>query len=504
MPKPVMRNLLLIAFLSLTVAGTSSPIAFARGYQVPPFLSNDDVVRVFPGAEGFGTQTSAGRDGRICFVENLDDDGPGSLRSCVDRDHPRIILFRVGGTIEVETPIEIASPGISIYGQSAPGGGILVRASQTTKGSPMVIRTHDVLVQHLRLRAGTSLLQTCCRDALRIGSAEPGQVYNVVLDHNSLSWGTDQIANTWYDTNNVTFSYNLIAESLHDNGSNKDGPAGRGLLIGSEGAHSFSIHHNVIAHSYQRNPLLVTNGVVDVVNNIVYHWVSRGGEQRSTYPDQRVNWVKNRYLARQRGFLRRSVTQGSSVGWGDILLAEKDYPLTASVYLEGNLGMSRKWSWQSEWKIANTDHGVPYDPKLGFVVDQRFPAPPITEMPAGQLLDRLLPVVGAIAPERDAVDSRVVNQISRGSGVMPNCVGADDIPGGDGAERCQLNVGGWPVMHSGMFAPDSDNDGLPDEWELAVNLDPNSADSQIDSNADGYTNLEDWLNHLSKASVENR
>lgn len=502
MPESVIRNSFLYLACSLGIATGMCEQSLAGDYQVPPFSEAGNVIRVFPGAEGFGTDTVAGRGGEICFVENLEDAGAGSLRDCVERTGVRTVLFRLGGTIEVKSPIEIRSPGISIYGQSAPGSGILVRASHQAKGSPMVIRTHDVLIQHLRLRAGTSLLQTCCRDAIRIGSQKPGQVYNLVLDHNSLSWGTDQIANTWYDTNNVTFSYNLIAESLHDNGSNKDGPGGRGLLIGSQGAHSFSIHHNVIAHSYQRNPLLVTNGVVDVVNNVVYHWVSRGGEQRSTYPDQRVNWIKNRYMARKRGFLRRQVVQGSATGWGDILLTERDFPLTSSVYFEGNLGLSRKWSWQAEWKIANTDHGVAYDPKLGYHVDQRFPAPPVTEVPADQLVDELLPVVGATAPMRDAVDKRVVEQIRDSRGVMPNCVAADDRPGPEGTERCQLNVGGWPLMSSGVAREDSDNDGLPDDWELAVNLDPQLADSLVDSNADGYTNLEDWLHHLSTESAE--
>lgn len=492
------KKTLCCVFLPILVAISS--VADSSQYSVPPVLDGNPVVRVFPGAQGFGTSSAAGRGGGLCFVDNLQDDGPGSLRECIEHPQPRIVLFNVGGTIEVRTPIVVAHPHLSVYGQSAPGSGILVRASHNTKGSPMVIESHDILIQHLRLRAGTSLQQTCCRDALRIGSPVPGKVFNIVLDHNSLSWGTDQIANTWYDTNNVTLSYNLIAESLHDNGSNTSGPAGRGLLLGSKNSHSFSVHHNVIAHSYQRNPLLITNGVVDVVNNLVYHWVSRGGEQRSTYPGQRVNWVKNLYIARSRGLLRRGVTQASSAGWGDILLNEGDHPMTDSVYLEGNIGMARRWLWQPEWKIANTDYSIPYDPKLNYLASSRFPAPVIAEEPASALIDTLLPIVGAIAPERDAVDRRVVEQIHRGSGIMPNCVAADDIPGAEGERRCELNVGGWPVMRSGSAGVDTDRDGLPDDWELRVNLDPAKPDSQLDSNGDGYSNLEDWLYHLSSHS----
>ena len=192
----------------------------ANDYKIAPISNGNVPVKIFYGAEGFGTDSLGGRGGEVCFVENLNDNGDGSLRSCVEAAGKRIVLFRTGGTIEVESPIVIDNPYISVYGQSAPGGGVLIRSSLNSKGSPMLIQSHDVLLQHLRLRAGSSLLETCCRDALRIGHEESGRVFNIVLDHLSLSWGTDQIANTWYDTNKLTISHSLISESLHDNGSN--------------------------------------------------------------------------------------------------------------------------------------------------------------------------------------------------------------------------------------------------------------------------------------------
>ena len=440
-------------------------------------------LRIFPGAQGFGTLSPGGRGGTVCKVTNLHSTGKGSLRDCVERSGPRMVIFEVGGTIVLDDALKIDNPFISIYGQTAPGDGILVRMSLESKETPLRVRTHDVLVQHLRLRAGSSSLSTCCRDGAGVGGSGK-DVYNVVLDHNSISWGTDQIAHTWYAVHDVTFSRNIISESLHDNGSNDEGPAGRGLIIGSAGSHSISLHKNLIAHSYQRNPLVKTSGVVDVTSNLIYHWVSRGGQQHSEYPGMKVNWVKNKWIALLN--LQES-SQNSAIGWGDIHLLKKSADVKA--YFEGNLGHNRPDHSLPEWSIANTHWGEPYDPSLGYHSNVRFPAPEVDEISADRLEDELLPDVGATLPKRDSVDQRVVMQVKTRTGKMPNCVGIDDKPD----SRCKNNVGGWPAMQGGTVATDTDNDGIPDNWEIKWNLNPNVADSHLDSNGDGYSNLESWI-----------
>lgn len=445
-------------------------------------------LRIFPGAEGFGTSSRAGRGGKVCIVENLNATGEGSFRSCVEESGPRVVLFEVGGTIEVETPIVIRNPYISIYGQSATGDGILLRANELSGESPLNVETHDVLIQHLRVRAGSAYHETCCRDALRVGSQEKNAVYNVVIDHNSFSWGTDQIASSWFDSNNITFSYNFFSESLHDNDSNKGGPGGRGLLVGSEGSHSISIHHNIFAHSFQRNPLLVTSGVVDVVNNLIFHWVSRAGQQESRFDGQRVNWVGNRFIG-----LKNSQTkfgQATSYGWGDILLTETNVPMKGSVYFEDNIGRNKRWPWQEEWEIANTDYATSYDPALSYHSQEKFEAPQVTIVAAKKLIDVLPGIVGATLPVRDTVDKRIVEELFSKSGFMPNCIAANE---NKSENRCSLNVGGWPTMMSGESREDYDRDGLPDEWEAEYGTAPDLMDSQNDLDGDGYSNLEAWL-----------
>ena len=451
--------------------------------QTPlPILS--DEVRIFPGAEGFGTKSVGGRGGELCFVTNTNDTGDGSFRSCAERSGRRIVVFKTGGTIIAESQIDIDDPYISIYGQTAPGDGILIRGSLNSSKAVIRIRTHDVLMQHMRIRAGSSHQITCCRDSIAIG--EPGQVYNVVLDHNSITWGLDEILDIWYDTHDITLSYNIIAESLHDNGSNDEGPAGRGLLIGSSGAHSISLHHNYIAHSYQRNPMVRTTGIVDITSNLIYHHVSRGAKHDDLYGGQKVNWVKNKYiplLGNANGY-----DDDTKVDWGDILMSKSNSQTAA--YFEGNLGHHRTSNTQPEWAIAHTDWGTPYDPSLGYHSDTRFPAPEITETDAEDLETVIPATVGATLPSRSPVDSRILDQLAQRQGRLLNCVEQADRPN---ETRCANNAGGWPDLSAGTPPIDEDEDGMPDDWELRNGMDPNIFDSHLDLNDDQYTNLEAWI-----------
>ncbi len=461
---------------------------------VQPSLTGNFDLKAFPGAEGFGSESIGGRGGEICFVENLNSSGVGSFRSCIEMTGPRIVVFKTGGTITVAEPLIISNPFISIYGQTAPGDGILLRATPGSIIATLSIQTHDVLIQHLRVRAGSSTVNAaaCCRDSLSIGSATPNQVYNVVLDHNSISWGIDEIAEIWFDSHDLTLSYNIFSEGLFDNGSNTEGPAGRGFLIGDDGANSISLHHNFFAHSYQRNPLIKTSGVVDVVNNLIYHWISRGGGHDGSYDGQKINWVKNKYIARTND---PNTSQNTSVGWGDILITARGGALVDSAYFEDNIGNNRPNNAMPQWSIANTDFGVPYDPQLGYHVETRFTAPTITELDVDDLEEELPKTVGATLPQRDAVDTRVISELRTKTGIMPNCVGPNDRPGED---RCDVfNVGGYPTMNQGQPDTDTDADGIPDEWENLYGLDPLVKDSLADRDGDGYLNIEEWVYSLS-------
>jgi len=420
-----------VAAYSHGLWGPPSPSVIPR--QQPTALkprANADGL-VFPGAQGFGTHTNAGNNGEECAVSNLNDSGPGSLRHCVMLDQPRRVTFNTSGTIRLHSSLIIRNPHISILGQTAPGKGILLTTENWVDGAVLKIRSHDVLVQHLRVRAGPSIPwgTTCCRDAVLIGSEIPNTVYNVVLDHNSFSWGTDEVIDIWFDSHDITLSNNIISEGLH-NSNNQRGPAGRGLLVGDK-SYSISIHHNLFAHNFERNPLVANSGVTDVVNNIVYHWVSRGTTLSNARGDAKVNFVKNLLLANT----QPSQIRPTNVYWYDVsLVTSGEFRL--QVFFEGNLGFWRNSNSEPEWSLAGVDWNVPYNPSSNVHTSSRFWAPEVTEFPAEDLENILKNDVGATLPRRDAVDVRIINQLSNRTGQLIDCV-----------TGCELNAGGWPDMY---------------------------------------------------------
>src|SRR5215467_7073749 len=129
---PILRALI---FVSLMAIGASARVAADETPAIP----------AFPGAEGFGWHAVGGRGGTVYEVTNLDDSGPGSLRDAVNQPH-RTIVFRVSGTIDLQSQLVIREPFITIAGQTAPGDGICLRYYS------FELQTHDCIVRYLRSR----------------------------------------------------------------------------------------------------------------------------------------------------------------------------------------------------------------------------------------------------------------------------------------------------------------------------------------------------------------
>ena len=146
-------------------------VAFDEGFagwtREGDLQAHEPGIKAFPTAEGFGANALGGRGGVVIEVTNLDDSGPGSLRDAVEREGPRTIVFRVGGTIAVERSIRVRDPYITIAGQTAPGDGILIRNHRANTDAPITIETHDVVIRYLRLSARAVgravLLRRCAR-----------------------------------------------------------------------------------------------------------------------------------------------------------------------------------------------------------------------------------------------------------------------------------------------------------------------------------------------------
>jgi len=457
----------LLTGLFVALVGVSAMRNAAAIFTEPRPLPPQASVPVFPGAEGFGTRTPAGRGGKVLFVTSLADSGPGSLREALHQPFPRTILFRVGGIIELNHSLSILHPFVTVAGQTAPGDGILI------KNAGLNVMTHDVLIQHLRIRPGVEGTDNPeNNDALGILNSRRGEddVYNVVVDHCSFSWSEDETVSTWYSPRDITISWCFITEALN-RARHPKRTHSAGLLIG-DGSDRVSVHHNFLAHNDFRNPLLSGGGTHDFVNNGIYNWGSIACEIYDSHPaGMLVNFVGNHYVP---GPATRSESR-------EIILSPKDDGGSPKLYLEDNLGPHRSTSKEDEWALAGLGWGSQSAPAR-FREDTPFPTAPISRSPAAGNLEKLLAHAGATLPRRDDVDRRIISEYRSHTGRIP------DAP---------VDVGGYPILRGGKPPVDGDQDGIPDDWESQKGLDPHEAsDADEDQDDSGYTNLERYLHSL--------
>jgi pectate lyase len=441
-------------------------------------------IPAFPGAEGFGAATPGGRGGRIIEVTNLNDSGPGSFRAAVTATGPRIVIFRVGGTIELKSRVLISGNErsfLTIAGQTAPGGGIQFKGGDVVIGPDI----NDVIVRYLRFRLGPPGPEVTPERFQGLSSilvyGEPGKpTSNVIIDHCSIAWTPDDTG-VWNQVSNVTIQWSIFSEGLlHDYPGFKE--ISRGLLLGTEpgdGARmrNISIHHNYFAHNDQRNPLVAADGPFEFVNNVVYNWGSFGTSVWNRGDGVKINLIGNYYKS---GPANQSTTR---------------YPIAVdpprnpdgSIYVRDNLGPYRPDPSYDEWAIV----GSGYDPSTYWTAPapkalQRatpWPAAPIpvSAQPAQPNVDAVLKNAGATLPARDSVDQRVVNDFANNTGAV--------------RKSTALRASDWPTLAAGTPPADSDKDGMPDAWEqrYGFNL-SNGVDGPQDRDGDGYTNVEEFLN----------
>lgn len=431
----------------------------------------------FPGAEGFGAASRGGRGGQIIEVTNLNDRGPGSLRACLEASGPRICVFRTGGTIELASGLHISNPYITIAGQTAPGGGITLRhAPGATFYSTLSIETHDVVVRYLTIRRGPG----GSGDGLEMAKEGIDQVYNVIIDHCSISWGVDEDGSSWYAPHHCSIQWSIMSEGL-DCSTHPKGCHSKGFMIGSyasdenkttPGAHDISFHHNLLAHNGERNPQVKTAGLSDVVNNVVYNPFGTFShvDMEHQLVEVLVNYVGNYFKS------------GPDTDEKSGIKAIENTPIGAGIYISGNIVRYRDGTELTGEDVVDPD-------SRAYLVTGRFAADPVAAVSANEAYDLVLDDAGADKGlngdgtffwRRDAIDARIVNDVRQTTGRI-----IDD----------PSQVGGWLSLAPGTPFRDTDHDGMSDEWEERFGFDPNDAsDGALDADADGYTNIEEFLN----------
>lgn len=414
----------------------------------------------FPGAEGAGRHAVGGRGGAVLRVTSLDDAGPGTLRAALEMEGPRTVIFDVGGTIRLASPLVIRQGRVTIAGQTAPGGGVAIR------DQPLIIRADDVVIRHVRSRLGDE--SGVEADAISI---ERGS--RIIVDHVSASWSVDETLSVGsrYDPPargiyDVTVQNSIISESLNASGHAK-GEHGYGTLArGGHGArisfvgNLWSSHRARMPRPGNYNPPDIDplGPQFEFRQNVFYNWGgSHAGYNADTQSISTYAFVGNAYVP----------GPDSEGRWA----FEDSNPL-ARAWFEKN-AMAGVVP-DDPWSLVRFDGGP--GEKLIARPDWADPAdatPAITT-------DRVLVTAGAMP--RDAADARVVAGIRAGSGRILDS---------------QADVGGWPELAPGTPWIDGDGDGMPDDWERAHGLDPaDPRDAPQDPDGDGFTNLEDWLNSL--------
>ena len=431
---------------------TKALLLSAFGLCVTTTVMADELL-AFPGAVGFGAKAKGGRGGAVLFVENLHDSGPGSLRAAVEAEGPRTILFRTSGTITLKSEITIRNPFLTIADQTAPGDGIAIRIDGKSDIGAINIETHDVIIQHLRVRPGPAIKGSVNGDAIQMLE----NAHDVIIDHCSLSWSTDEVISGWYDARDITVQHCIISEALHDSVHQK-GPHGMGMLFGDKNK-SITIHRNLLAHNNQRNPRLnpEVKGRFQVNNNVIYNWGQIAGEMTD---DAEVNLTGNFYKSGPSSRPERGVAVDGKV----------------KIYPKDNLSPIRPDATQPEDAIIK-----PWEEKMDrrkFAESAPFGAPSLMILSATETYEAVLTNVGATRPKLDSVDQRILADVKNGTGKIINH---------------PSEVGGWPKLATGKPPTDRDNDGMPDAWEKAQGLNPDDASDRQATGKSGYTRLEEYL-----------
>lgn len=511
----------------------------------------------FPEAEGFGKYTSGGRGGRVYYVTRNDDCADnnlveGTLRWALRTgdDTPRTILFKTCGTIYLTSQLKLAHPNVTIAGQTAPGGGICIA------GYKIYVCKPNVILRHLRFRAGDLAAKS-------MPSLDVENTHHVVIDHCSLTWSMEECL-TMYDCDSTTVQYCIIGESLYNSRNAKGARAYATQWGGEHGTMHHCLITNSNSRSPRFNGVRDNSKnpgdhdqFVDseFFNNVIFNW----GKQNALYGgecDPTINGGDsyNRVYLRGNYFRPGPATQvgaknnryfveasNKNKGMGQWLLEGNCFELSSryapstSVWSDAVL---KKVAEDNYYGISSGDAGRTVNKTIGtnedFVANHLLKTQSVASglavETAAEAYQKVVRMAGASLPRYDEVDRRLLDEAAgttdpqfcgRDAGGNPSrAMGIIDSPkdvqlaehdtfqaiyeGNDGT-KTEQTVTSWPFL--GMcdgerMMKDTDGDGMPDDYETEQGLDPNNAADGAVTGADGYSNLERFLNGVASGAID--
>lgn len=486
----------------------------------------------FPGADGYGKYTTGGRGGEVCYVTRTDDCSDnnlveGTLRWALRHDNggkPRTILFATSGTIYLTSKLKMQYPDVSILGQTAPGGGI------TITGFPLYICKNNVIIRYVRFRAGDIPSES-------LTGLDMENCDNVILDHCSMTWSMEECL-TAYDTDYTTIQWCIVGEGLY-NSKNSKGARAYAMQWGGE--HS-TMHHTLITNSMSRSPRF--NGVRSVsnnpgdhdryvdsefANNVLFNWGtnnngSYGGEN---YPDckgyNRVYMINNYWRPGPNAGSNRYFTTPSGPNYGEYYLTGNKFELSSKYAPK-----STPWSDAELAKVnadnyygaaaGNASRGINItgaNAEKYLLKELPYELSGLTYETADDAFQSVTTKAGASLPRYDEVDSRLLAEAA--GTADPQFKGSNNKLGViDSPDDVKLSYPGTYVVNGvsynnmprmfvegqDKYMRDSDGDGMPDGYEDEAGLDKNNAEDGNAVAANGYTNLENYMNGVADGTID--
>jgi hypothetical protein len=402
---PCLTNRSVIFRLILSIALCTAPVACASaGKQNTAVASvTPALVRPIP----FGA-TNGGVDGTVVHVRTLSDTGPGSLREAIDLPGRRLIVFDVGGVIDLKgRTLSVRAPYVTIAGQTAPDPGItLIRGS-------LVVETHDVVIQHIAVRPGDGGAapprSPWAPDAIGV-RRDKSPVFNVLIENCSATWAVDENLSTSgpgdvtaadgvdVTAHDITLRNCLVAEALSKS-THPKGEHSKGTLV-HDGVRNVAIIGCLYAHNVERNPRLKGGTRTIIADSIMYNWASAAigvgvhGNEKDLEPAEAV--VVNNLAIAGVAIRGKSLVKGLDPG--------------GRVYLKGNRAPGLKLT---DEKVVVLDGPPSWAPAIA----------------TGDVM-RTLRVAGSRPAKRDPIDTRIIRSVIEGTGAIIDS---------------QEQVGGYPV-----------------------------------------------------------